>query len=150
MSNQTTTSMTETSEHSRRLGRSLVALLVGFVAVVVLSLGTDLLLRKLKVFPPLSQPMSNALFLLATIYRAVYGIVGSYITARLAPNRPMQHALVGGGVGLVLSIVGAVATWNQTALGPHWYPLALVVTAMPCAWAGGALRVTQLRERTGG
>jgi hypothetical protein len=76
----------------------------------------------------------------------VYGIVGSYIIARLAPNRPMLHALVGGVIGLIVSIVGAVATWNGgPAFGPHWYPIALIVTALPCAWVGGKLRVMQLR-----
>jgi drug/metabolite transporter (DMT)-like permease len=127
--------------HSRRrMGRSLSAVLAGFVAVVILSLGTDSALRATGVFPALGQPMSDVLFLLATVYRTVYGVAGSYITARLAPNRPMQHALVGGVVGLVLSTVGAVATWNKVpTLGPHWYPLALVATAMPCAWLGGVL-----------
>jgi hypothetical protein len=83
--------------------------------------------------------------LLATIYRTIYGILSTYITARLAPNRPMQHALAGGFIGLVVSIVGAAVTWNKgPAFGPHWYPVALVVLAMPMAWAGGKLRVIQL------
>ncbi len=73
----------------------------------------------------------------------VYGVVGSYVTARLAPDRPMGHALVGGLIGLALSTLGAVVTWNKD-LGPHWYPLALIVTAMPTAWLGGKLRVMQL------
>jgi hypothetical protein len=86
--------------------------------------------------------MSDALFVLATAYRTVYAVTGSYLTARLAPNRPMQHALLGGVIGLVLATVGAVATWNQgPEFGPHWYPLALVATALPCAWAGGRLYV---------
>ena len=85
------------------IGRSIGALLAGFVFVVILSLGTDLALHAAGIFPPLGQIMSNALFLLATIYRTVYAVVGSYITARLAPNRPMQHALLGGAIGLVLS-----------------------------------------------
>ncbi len=89
--------------------------------------------------------MSNPLFLLATAYRTVFAIVGSFITARLAPDRPMGHALVGGAIGLVLSVVGAVVTWNKD-LGPHWYPLALVVTALPCAWVGGKIRLMQLRS----
>jgi len=114
---------------------------------VIVTLATDTALRALKIFPPLGQPMSNPLFLLATIYRCVYAILGSYITARLAPNRPMGHALVGGMIGLVLSIVGAVATWNRPELGPHWYPLALVVTAIPCAWIGGRIREMQLSHR---
>jgi hypothetical protein len=42
-----------------------------------------------------------------------------------------------------LSALGAVVTWNR-ALGPHWYPLALVVTALPTAWLGGKLRLMQL------
>jgi len=83
--------------------------------------------------------------LLATSYRTVYGVLGSYIMARLAPDRPMQHALVGGFLGLVVSIAGAAATWNKgPAFGPHWYPLALVVLAMPQAWAGGKFRMMQL------
>ncbi len=130
------------TEHPRRILRSLGALFAGFVVVVALSLGTDLALHATGIFPPLGQPMSDALFLLATVYRTVYAIAGSYVTARLAPNRPMQHALLGGAVGLVLATVGAVATWDQgPEYGPHWYPLALVATALPCAWAGGRLYV---------
>ena len=135
--------MSETHRPRRRL-RSAAALLFGFLAGVVLSLGTDVVLHAIGVFPPLGQPLSDALCLLATAYRIPYGVVGSYVAARLAPDRPMQHALVLGVLGLVVSIVGAMVTWNR-GLGPHWYPLALVATAMPCAWAGGRLRVMQLR-----
>ena len=41
-------------------------------------------------------------------------------------------------IGVGLATAGAVATWNQ-GLGPHWYPLSLVVTALPSAWVGGKL-----------
>jgi hypothetical protein len=80
--------------------------------------------------------------LLATFYRTMYAIITSYVVTGLAPNRPMQHALLGGAIGFVLSIVGAVTTWNS-GLGPHWYPLALIVVAMPTAWLGGKLRPMQ-------
>jgi drug/metabolite transporter (DMT)-like permease len=130
--------------HPRRWWRSVAALLLGFLVVVVLSLGTDIVLHAFGIFPRLGQPMSDALCMLATAYRTVYGVAGSYITARFAPDRPMQHALAGGVVGLALSTVGAVVTWDRgPAFGPHWYPLALIATAMPCAWAGG--RLLQLR-----
>ncbi len=128
--------MTETSTHPCRLWRSTGALLLGFFAVVVLSLGTDQVLHVLNVYPPWGQPMADALFLLATAYRIVYGVAGSYIAARLAPDRPMHHALALGAVGVALSIVGTVATWNAgPEFGPKWYPLALVVLAMPQCWA---------------
>jgi hypothetical protein len=123
----------------RRLARSILAVVAGFIIVVILSIGTDAVLHALQVFPPLGQRMSDKLFLIATIYRTVYAILGSYITARLAPDRPMAHALVGGIIGLILGSVGAAVTWNRAELGPHWYPLALVVTALPCAWIGGKI-----------
>jgi hypothetical protein len=58
----------------------------------------------------------------------------------------MQHALVGGAIGLVVSVVGAVSTWDMD-LGPHWYSVLLAVTALPCAWLGGRLWTGQRKER---
>ena len=121
-------------------------MLAGLLTVVILSLGTDLALHASGIFPPWGEPMDDALFLLATAYRSIYAVAGSYIAARLAPDRPMQHALALGVVGLALSTVGAVATWNAgPAFGPRWYPLALVATALPGAWIGGKLHGMQLR-----
>jgi hypothetical protein len=121
-------------------GRSVWAVFAGFLVVVVLSTGTDAVMHATGVFPPFGEPMSDGRFLLATAYRIVYAILGSSLTARLAPRRPLRHALVGGAIGLVLASVGAAATWNKgPEFGPHWYPLALVATALPCAWVGGRL-----------
>jgi len=132
----------------RRIGRSIGAVLAGLLAIIVLSIGTDLLLEAIRVFPRIGEPVASRLLLLATAYRAVYGVAGSYIAARLAPNRPMLNALALGVVGVALSTAGALATWNKgPAFGPHWYPLALIVIAMPCAWMGGILRSMQLRAR---
>jgi drug/metabolite transporter (DMT)-like permease len=126
--------------------KSIAAVFAGAVVAVVLSIGTDLLMHKAGIFPTLAQVMSNSLLLLAAAYRAVYGVLGSYVAARLAPNRPMMHALVLGAIGLAVSVLGAAVTWNKEAeFGPHWYPLALVVLAMPQAWLGGKLRELQLR-----
>ena len=136
------------SQPPRRIGRSIVAVLAGILVGVVLSLGTDVVLHSIRVFPPWGQSMVGfeGALLLATAYRTVYGVAGSYITARLAPDRPMPHALVLGALGLAVSILGAAVTWNKgPAFGPHWYPLALVVLALPTAWVGGKLRVMQLR-----
>jgi len=82
------------------------------------------------------------MLLLAAAYRTLYGVLAGYVVARLAPYRPMLHALISGAMGLAVSILGAAATWNR-GLGPHWYPLALIVLAMPQAWAGGRLRIVQ-------
>jgi hypothetical protein len=134
------------NEHPRRLGRSILALVAGFVFVVALSLGVDTVLHVAGVFPPLGQAMSDSLFLLATAYRVLFGVMGSYITARVAPYRPMLHAMVGGSIGIVLAGFGAAATWNRgPEFGPHWYPLALIALALPQSWLGGKFREMQLR-----
>lgn len=123
----------------RRLLRSTGAVLLGFVAVVVLSLGTDQMLHVLEVYPPWGRPMYDpGLNLLALAYRSVYGVAGSYVAARVAPHAPMRHALALGVIGVALSLAGAIAT-IPIDLGPAWYPIALVLTALPCAWLGGVL-----------
>jgi peptidoglycan/LPS O-acetylase OafA/YrhL len=138
--------MTETHP-PRRVLRSIGAVLAGFLATAILSIATDLVLHAAGIFPAWGQPMSDALFVLATAYRIVFTIAGGYITARLAPNRPMAHVLVLGFVGLMAAVAGTLATWNKgPEFGPKWYPLALVVTALPCVWAGGKL--AQLRNRS--
>ena len=135
----------------QRLLRSIGAVLAGVLTIIILSIGTDIALHVSGIYPPWGEPIADALFLLATAYRSVYAVAGSYIAARLAPDRPMQHALVPGVVGLALGIVGAVAAWNGgPELGPKWYPLALIAIAMPCAWVGGRLRGMKPRARDDG
>lgn len=137
----------ETNTQPRRRWRSAGAVVLGFVAVVALSLGTDQVLHWLEVYPPWGQPMrETGDNLLALAYRCVYAVVGSYIAARLAPDAPMRHALVLGVVGFLLSLAGAMATIPMD-LGPAWYPISLAVTALPCAWLGGVLHGTWHAEK---
>jgi hypothetical protein len=131
-----------------RIGRSITAVLVGIFVGIVATIVTDIVLHQIGVFPPWGASMVgyDGALGFATAYRTIYGIAASYIIARLAPGRPMLHALLGGFLGLVVGFVGAAVTWNKgPAFGPHWYPLALIVLAMPQAWIGGQLYVMQLR-----
>jgi hypothetical protein len=112
------------------------AVLAGLVAIVILSTAMDGVLHAIGVYPPPRQPMSDGLYLLATAYRIVYGVAGGYITARLAPDRPTEHALALGWVGVVISVAGAAAMW---AYGPAWYSLLVITIALPSALAGGHL-----------
>jgi peptidoglycan/LPS O-acetylase OafA/YrhL len=131
----------------RRILRRIGAVLAGLIVVALLDLGIDSLLHATGVYPPWFQPMSTPLWLLAIGYRTIDGITGGYIVAWLAPDRPVAHALVLGVIGIVLSTLGVVATWNKgPEFGPKWYPLALVGIALPCALIGGLLRDRQLRK----
>jgi len=124
----------------RNILRSVGAVVAGLLVVIIITTATDALLHATGIFPPWGQPMSDSLFLLAFAYRIVYGIAGGYITARLAPGKPVKHAVLLGVVGFVLSLGGAAATWDRgPEFGPKWYPLALIVIAIPTAWLGGKL-----------
>jgi hypothetical protein len=91
----------------------------------------------LGLLPPLDAPApESGALVLPFGYRSVIVVLGAYIVARFAPYAPMGHALVSGVLGLVLSIAGAVAQWD---LGSHWYPIAIVLTAVPYSWLGGAI-----------
>ena len=125
---------------SRRIGRSVGAVLAGLLAIVVLDNLFDFIMHGTGVYPPVGQPMTEGLFLLALTYRAADAIVGSYLAASLAPSRPIRHALALGGVGVVLSSLGVLATLGGgPELGPLWYPLSLVAICLPCTWIGGKL-----------
>ena len=126
----------------RRL-RSVGAVAAGLVSIFAVTTAVDALLHATGVFPPLSAPpMSHTLFALAFGYRFVIDVAGCWLTARLAPRRPLRHALVLGGIGLLLSIAGAVAMWDASRA---WYPIALAASSLPCGWLGG-----RLAERTRG
>ena len=127
--------MTETRRPRRTL-RQIGAVLAGLLAIFAITTVTDIVLHATGIFPPWGQPMSSALFLVALAYRIVYGVLGCYIAARLAPDRPMRHAVALGVVGMVLSTAGAVAMWEA---GPAWYSLAVIGISLPCAWVGGKL-----------
>ena len=118
--------------------KSLIALGAGALVVVLVTTLVDIVLHLAGIYPPLDQPIDNRLALLATSYRIVIGVYAAWLTAKLAPNQPMKHALILGCVGVVLGLVGVVTTWNS-GLGPRWYPIALVALAIPQSWAGARI-----------
>lgn len=119
--------------------RSAGAVFAGFVTVFVLSLGIDQVLHVLQVYPPWGEPMhAPSMNLLALSYRIPIGVLGGWVTARLAPHSPMRHALVMGAIGLVLSSLGGLVA-TRADVGPVWFPIALALSAVPCAWLGGTL-----------
>ena len=137
------------STASESTARSVGAVLAGFFATAILSVAVDGVLHATGVFPAWGQGMSNGLFVLATSYRVAFTVFGGYLTARLAPGRPMKHVLILGAIGFVMASIGAIATWNSgPELGPKWYPLALVVTALPCVWLGGKLAAPRASAQT--
>lgn len=122
--------------------RSILAVLAGLVFIFITHNGMDALCEAMGWMPKRGEPLTDAGLLLASSYRAIFSILGCYITARLAPANAMRHALILGGIGVVLSSLGAIAMWD---LGHVWYPLSLIALSLPYAWLGGYL---YMRKRT--
>lgn len=131
----------------RQLWRSILAVLAGIAVGIFLSLGTDWGVRAIGLAPAQNERWPNQALLLAAVYRSIYGVIASYVIARLAPNRPMGHSLLAGGLGMLVSALGAAAAWSST-IGQHWYGVVLVLTAVPTAWLGAKLRLIQFRTET--
>ena len=126
------------------IARSILAVFAGLLAVVVLSEGTDAVLRTANIFPPRDDvaAYTTGMLLAATVYRTLAGVVGGYTAAALAPMQPLRHAIILGLIGLALSATGAIVMWG---VAPAWYPIALAVLALPSAWLGGRLRAAPAR-----
>lgn len=116
--------------------KSIGPVLAGFIFIVIMPTGTDAILEGAGVLPKGNLFVGTGLILIVLGYRAVFSFIGCYLTAKLAPQNPMKHALILGLIGLVLSSVGAIVT---TDLGPAWYAWTLAVIALPIAWLGGKL-----------
>src|SRR5262245_66262648 len=108
--------------------RSVLAVLAGLIVTIALSIGVDLLVVYTGRFPARSADSTDAHWAIITGYRAVIAVFGCWVAARLAPSRPMLHALVAGGIGMALSVFGAIFAWDKgPEFGPHWYAIAVAL-----------------------
>jgi len=117
--------------------KSIGAILAGMIFGALLSIGTDFILERTNVFPsPDQEVFIWWMLLVALIYRGIYTVASGYVTAALAPNKPIRHAIILGTIGFVVTILGAIANWDKSAA---WYPVVLVLITLPCTWLGGFL-----------
>lgn len=124
----------------KKILKSIGALVAGFITVAVLSIVTDVLLEKLGIFPPQQQASLYVWWMLALalMYRTIFTIIGGFITAKLAPNSGLKHAVVLGLIGMLFATIGAIANWDK---GNQWYPVLLILVSVPSTWFGGKLQM---------
>lgn len=119
--------------------QSIGAVLAGLIFIVISHTAVDKVLEGTGIFPSPDQGLHVTwMLVLALVYRTVLSVVGCYITAALAPSRPVFHAVVLGFIGVVATIAGASVAMSQN-LSPMWYPIALAVVSLPCALVGGVI-----------
>lgn len=122
--------------------KSILAVVVGFILVGVLALAADFAVHAAApdAYDAKGRTENLAVLLLALLYTPVFGAVGGYVTARLAPGNPQRHALALGILGLVFSVPVVMAHWNDA---PAWYHIVSLLTVVPAAWLGGSWRARQ-------
>lgn len=122
--------------------KSIGAVVAGFLTCFVLAILTDVVLVMSHLMPTMEHPeqFGDGLYALITVYTGIYSAVGAWLTARLAPSKPLAHALALGVLGVIASSLGAWANWSKAA-GHEWYPIALIVIAIPTCWLGGMIYV---------
>jgi hypothetical protein len=123
---------------NKNIFKSIGAVVAGLVFIGVTHSTIDAILENMGVLPKGNLYVSTSLILFVIFYRAVFSLIGCYLTAKLAPKESMKHALILGGIGTLLSLTGAIVTANMN-LGPAWYAWSLVAIALPIAWLGGKL-----------
>lgn len=121
---------------NKNLFKSIRAILAGFIFVVPISVLTDFLLINTGLMKQPFHLNTTSFILFVVFYRCLYGVAGSYLTAKLSPTKPMKHAIIAGVIAFIISILGAAAMWDTP---PHWYPVTLIITTLPCAWLGAKL-----------
>lgn len=116
--------------------RSIGAILAGLLANIVIVGAIDAALRAASVYPAMFQPMTERQWALALSYRLLFLLAGGYLAARLAPARPMRHALILGLIQTLLSLLFVLANWSKPEFGPHWFALGVTVAGIPLAALG--------------
>ena len=123
---------------------SFVAVVAGIAMSAAPALGMDYVLGA---FDSPRKPWRDGMFLLATAYRAIFAIMGGYVTAKFAPSSPKVHAIVLGALGTLAGIGGIAAYFaNPKEMGPIWYPFAVCAIALPCAWIGAKLMPAKKKD----
>jgi MFS-type transporter involved in bile tolerance (Atg22 family) len=123
---------------NKNIFKSIGAVLAGLIFIGITHTAIDAILESAGVLPKGHLNVGTGLILFVILYRAMFSLLGCYLTAKLAPKDPMKHSLILGGIGTVLSAVGAIVTLNMN-VAPAWYGWSLVVIALPIAWLAGKM-----------
>jgi hypothetical protein len=119
------------------MGRSILAVLAGFVAEPVLVIAADFLFARINphAFTADGAVLGTAAAVVL-IYVQIINAISGYITGRIAPRSPVGHALILGIIGFILCVIVSAKRWG---LEPHWYLLGGILLAIPSTVLGGYL-----------
>ncbi len=116
--------------------KSIGVILLAFVVNALLSVLTDYLLERIGVLPnPEKGLFATWAILLCLFYRAFYGLLAGFIISKLAPNKPILHALILGVIGTAITLL-AVSSPEFAEKSELWFGYTLAAITFPCLWLG--------------
>ena len=126
-------------DKSKSTFRSLGAVLAGYLVSAVLTGITIAVWGVL--FPDSYRPEHVEWVVFNVIYGCAFAAIGGYITARLAPRRPLAHATV---LGVWMAIFAGITGYavsvtppsSEYANQPGWYYPVLAITVLPSILLG--------------
>ncbi|MEP7346094.1 MAG: hypothetical protein ABI877_12535 [Gemmatimonadaceae bacterium] len=137
---------------SRHLGRSFLAVLSGYLALSIVIV----LLTPVAVWLFIPQELlkqrpvayTDAYIISNFVYSFAAGVLGGWVTARMAPRSPFPHGAALAGIMAVIALgdIMAKGTAEAAAHQPSWYGWAITLTTAAGALAGGWLRARQVQQ----
>jgi hypothetical protein len=116
--------------------KSVGVILLAFVINALLSVVTDFLLESIGILPDPNQGLFETwAILLVLFYRGVYTVFAGFIVAKLAPGKPLMHAVILGAIGTLITLL-AVSNPSFSDKAPMWFGYTLAAIIIPCAWLG--------------
>ena len=127
--------------------KSIGAVLAGFITFSILSGVASAILVSIGVYPNGKLPLHGSLLVIIGILggQAIFNMVSCFVTAKLAPFKPMRHVLIFGTLGALLNLLTALGMMKDAA--SFWFFLALAVLSLSVAWLSGKLYTTQASKK---
>ena len=116
-------------------------MIAGFLATVVLAVGTDFLL--IQIFGSRTETSSPGLLAATLIYTELYVAAGGFVTGRIA--RGMNPVFVLAGIAFVITAANLFLVTNSV---PIWYKAVSLLCLAPFTLAGGWLATRERRRIT--
>lgn len=130
------------------MGRSLLAVFGGWLVIQLLILATDsILMRLFSVQDGSGLPAPDWMLGLRLAYALIFTMLGGWVAARLAPERPWRHAVY---LILLGETMGVVMAGGSLGTLPLWYFGTLLLLFPPAVLAGAWLRLRTGPRSTGG
>lgn len=120
--------------------KNILAVVIGFFSVFILSIGTDVLMSFIGIFPDMRSPelFTDIMYAWSLFYSCIYTTFGGYLTAKFSATKPLRQVYILAILGFISSSTGAYINW-AIAAGHEWFCIAMIITGPIFVILGGKI-----------